>query len=101
MCKINETNDLKKFFIKLISITLAIIIAFNIIFNLIFADKLENLSQILSLDKKENIDQVKDKLWSEIKKGLDKDYILNKEDKILLYKFYIKIKNEFKEIEKN
>ena len=101
MGKINETNNLKKFFIKLISITLAIIIAFNIIFNLIFADKLENLSQLLSLDKKENIDQVKDKLRSEIKKGLDNDYILNKEDKILLYKFYIKIKNEFKEIEKN
>ena len=101
MGKINETNNLKKFFIKLISITLAIIIAFNIIFNLIFADKLENLSQLLSLDKKENIDQVKDKLRSEIKKGLDKDYILNKEDKILLYKFYIKRKNEFKEIEKN
>ena len=101
MGKINETNNLKKFFIKLISITLAIIIAFNIIFNLIFADKLENLSQLLSLDKKANIDQVKDKLRSEIKKGLDKDYILNKEDKILLYKFYIKIKNEFKEIEKN
>ena len=71
------------------------------IFNLIFADKLENLSQLLSLDKKENIDQVKNKLRSEIEKGLDKDYILNKEDKILLYKFYIKIKNEFKEIEKN
>ena len=101
MGKINETNNLKRFFIKLISITLAIIIAFNIIFNLIFADKLENLSQLLSLDKKENIDQVKDKLRSEIKKGLDKDYILNKEDKILLYKFYIKIKNEFKEIEKD
>ena len=101
MGKINETNNLKRFFIKLISITLAIIIAFNIIFNLIFADKLENLSQLLSLDKKENIDQVKDKLRSEIKKGLDKDYILNKEDKILLYKFYIKMKNEFKEIEKN
>ena len=101
MGKINETNNLKRFFIKLISITLAIIIAFNIIFNLIFADKLENLSQLLSLDKKENIDQVKNKLRSEIEKGLDKDYILNKEDKILLYKFYIKIKNEFKEIEKN
>ena len=101
MGKINETNNLKRFFIKLISITLAIIIAFNIIFNLIFADKLENLSQLLSLDKKENIDQVKDKLRSEIEKGLDKDYILNKEDKILLYKFYIKIKNEFKEIEKD
>ena len=101
MNKINETNNLKKFFIKLISITLAIIVAFNIIFNLIFADKFDNLSRILSLNEKENIDQVKDKLRSEIKNALDDDYILNQEDRILLYKFYIKIKNEFKEIEKN
>ena len=101
MNKINETNNLKKFFIKLISITLAIIVAFNIIFNLIFADKLDNLSRILSLNEKENIDQVKDKLRLEMKKALDKDHILNQEDKILLYKFYIKIKNEFEDIEKN
>ena len=101
MNKVNETNNLKKFFIKLISITLAIIVAFNIIFNLIFADKFDNLSRILSLNEKENIDQVKDKLRSEIKNALDDDYILNQEDRILLYKFYIKIKNEFKEIEKN
>ena len=101
MKKINETNNLKKFFIKLISITLAIIVAFNIIFNLIFADKLDNLSRILSLNEKENIDQVKDKLRLEMKKALDKAHILNQEDKILLYKFYNKIKNEFKEIEQN
>ena len=101
MNKINETNNLKKFFIKLISITLAIIVAFNIIFNLIFADKLDNLSRVLSLNEKENLDQVKDKLRLEMKKALDKDHILNQEDRILLYKFYIKIKNEFKEIEKN
>ena len=101
MNKINETNNLKKFFIKLISVTLAIIVAFNIIFNLIFADKFDNLSRILSLNEKENIVQLKDKLRFEIKKSLDKDYILNQEDKILLYKFYHKIKNEFKEIEQN
>ena len=101
MNKINETNNLKKFFIKLISVTLAIIVAFNIIFNLIFADKFDNLSQVLSLNEKENIDQLKDKLRSEIKKALDKDHVLNQEDKVLLYKFYHKIKNEFKEIEQN
>ena len=48
----NNKNDLKKFFIKLISITFAAIIAFNIIFNLIFADKFDNLSQVLSLNEK-------------------------------------------------
>ena len=31
----------------------------------------------------------------------DKDKILNDEDRMLLYKFYLKLKNEFKENDKN
>ena len=93
-------NKLKKFFIKLIAITFAIIIVINTTYNLIFADKLENINKFLSLNKKENRDFIKQKLRTEIQEGLDKDYILNEEDKILLYKFYLKLKNEFKEIEK-
>ena len=99
----NEDNDkasLKKFFIKLIAITFAIIIVINTTYNLIFADKLENINKFLSLNKKENREFIKQKLRTEIQEGLDKDYILNEEDKILLYKFYLKLKNEFKEIEK-
>ena len=42
---------------------------------------------------------MKDKIRSEITKGLAKEKILNEEDKMLLYQFYLKIKNEFKEIE--
>ena len=37
----------------------------------------------------------------EIRNGLSKDKILEVEDKMLIYQFYLKIKNEFKEIEKN
>ena len=70
-------------------------------YNLIFAEKFENINKILMLNEKENIDLVKNKIRSEIKKGLDKDKILNEEDKILLYNLYIKLKEEFKEIEKN
>ena len=51
------------------------------------------------LNNKESIDNVKDKIRLEIEKGLNKDNILNEEDKILLYKLYLKIKNEFKEVE--
>ena len=94
-------NKLKIFFIKLIAITFAIIIVINITYNLIFADKLENINRVLSLNKKENRELIKEKLRSEISKGLNKDHILNEEDKILLYEFYLKIKNEFKEIDKN
>jgi len=98
----NENIDrikLKRFFIKLIAITFAVIIVINTTYNLIFADKLENINKFLSLNKKENREFIKQKLRTEIKEGLDKDYILNEEDKILLYEFYLKLKNEFEEIE--
>ena len=94
----NQT-DLKKFIIKLVAVTFAIIVVINVTYNLIFADKLENINKLLLLNKKENIESLKDKVRSELKQGLEKDQILNKEDKILIYKFYLKIKNEFKDIE--
>ena len=84
----NQT-DLKKFIVKLAAITFAIIIVINVTYNLIFADKLENINKILLLNKKENIESLKDKIRSELKQGLEKDQILNKEDKILIYKFYL------------
>tara|TARA_B100001123_G_C15010967_1_gene907540 strand:+ start:547 stop:852 length:306 start_codon:yes stop_codon:yes gene_type:complete len=92
-------NDLKVFFIKLISIIVAVIICFNVIFNLIFADKIDNINEILSLNEKENRDILKDKIRLEIKRSLKKEKILNDEDKILLQKLYLKLKKELKEIE--
>ena len=95
----NSQKDIKKFIIKLIAVTFAIIIIINVTYNLIFADKLENINKILLLNKKENIESIKDKIRSELKQGLEKDQIFNEEDKLLIYKFYLKIKDEFKEIE--
>ena len=54
MSENKNKNDLKLFFIKLVSIIIAVIICFNVIFNLIFADKMDNLNTILSLNEKEN-----------------------------------------------
>ena len=99
----NEDNDktsLKKFFIKLIAITFSIIIIINITYNLIFAEKFESINKLLSLSDKESVELIKNKIRSEMKKGLLKDKIINDEDKILFYKFYLKVKNEFQEIEK-
>ena len=89
----NNKSDLKKFFIKLIAIIFAVVVVINVSYNLIIAEKLE------SIGSKENIELIKNKIRSEIKNGLDKDKILNEEDKVLLYKFYLKLKNEFDEIE--
>ena len=95
-----KKSDLKKFFIKLISVTLAIIVVLNVIYNLFLAERLENIDRILSLTDRENKTFLKDKIRNEIERSLKKEKILNEEDKILLYKFYLKLKNEFKEIEK-
>ena len=92
-------NNLKTFFIKLISITFAIIIVINVTYNLILADKLESINSLLQLNKKENIELVKNKIRLEIEKGIKKDKILNEEDKILIYKLYKKLRKEFSEID--
>ena len=99
MSQDSSKNTLKIFFIKLICITFSIIVIINITYNLIFADKLENLNKLLSINNKESIEQIKNKIRIEIRKGLAKDNILNQEDKILLYKIYHKTKDEFKEID--
>ena len=96
----NNKTDLKRFFIKLTAITFAIIVIINVTYNLIFAEKLESINKILSLNNKENIELVKNKIRLEMNKGLLKDKIMNDEDRMLFYKFYLKIKNEFQEIDK-
>ena len=99
MSQDNKSN-LKKFFIKLAAITLSIIIIINITYNLIFADKIESINKLFSLNK-DTVEIIKDKIRLEIKSGLTKDKIINDKDKVLLYKFYLKLKSEFEEIEKN
>ena len=101
MAQDTNKNTLKIFFIKLIAITFSIIVIINITYNLIFAEKLENINKLLGINNKENIEQVKDKIRIEIRNGLSKDKIFEEEDKKLLYQLYLKIKNEFKDIEKN
>ena len=95
----NNQSNLKVFFIKVIAITFSIIIIINVTYNLILADKMENINRLLQLNNKENIEEVKNKIRKEIRKGIEKDKILNDEDKVLFYKFYKKIKKEFSDID--
>ena len=94
-----KQSSLKSFFIKLISITIAIILIINVVYNLFLADKMEALNKLISLDKSKFRSELRDKVRNEIRDGLKKEKILNEEDKILLYKLYIKIKNEFKDLD--
>tara|TARA_B100001996_G_scaffold85619_1_gene63217 strand:- start:3061 stop:3363 length:303 start_codon:yes stop_codon:yes gene_type:complete len=97
----NNPNNLKSFFIKLISITIAIIIVFNVVFNLIFAQRLEKIDKIFSIFETQERKNIKNKIISELEKGLEKEEIINKEDKIIILKTYNKIKKEFKNLDTN
>ena len=96
-----EKNNLKIFFIKLASITISIIVIINVIYNLILADKLEKINSLFELDKSKFRNDLRVKIRKEIQNGLEKENILNKEDKILIYNLYKKIQKEFEEIENN
>ena len=94
-----KQNNFKIFILKLVSITFAVILIINVVYNLFLADKMEALDSLLSLDKSKFRSELKDKIRNEIRDGLEKENILNNEDKILLLKLYIKIKNEFKDLD--
>ena len=94
-------NSLKIFFTKLILVSVAFIIVINILFNLIFAERLEKIDKILLLDESLHRNEMKEKIREELTDGLNKENIIAEEDKILLYKIYLKIKKEFENLDKN
>ena len=88
-------SNLKVFFIKLISITLAIIVIINVFYNTFLADKLDILNKLSKMDKN-TAEIIKNKIRSEIRSGLEKDKILSKEDALLIREFIKKISTELK-----
>ena len=97
----NSQKNLKSFFIKLISVSIASVIVINLIFNLIFAERLEKLDKILLLDRSDVRQDMKNKIRNELNDALKKDNLIYEEDKILLYKLFQKIKKEFQDIDKS
>ena len=95
----NKNQNLKIFFIKLVSISLAIVFVINILFNLIVADKFKSVGLLLSIDELETRRELGNKIRDDIEQILKKEHIIKKEDKLLIYKLYLKIKSEFKDIE--
>jgi len=94
-------ENLRPFFIKLFAISIAVIIIINLIFNILLGERLEKIDKIISLGDSSTRKDVKLKIRSELNKGLDKENIFSKEDKVLIYKIYKKIQKEFKDLEIN
>ena len=99
--KSGSQGSLKFFFIKLISISIAIVIVINLIFNLIFAERLEKLDKLLLLDRSDVRQDMKGKIRNELNDALGKKNLIYEEDKILLYKLYQKLKKEFQNLDKS
>ena len=94
-------QNLRLFLIKLISISIASVIVINLIFNLILGERLEKIDKILSLNKSHIRNEMKGKIREELTDGLNKENMIAEEDKILLYKIYLKIKKEFENLDKS
>ena len=99
--KFKPPETLKVFFIKLISISVAVVITINLMFNLIFAERLEKIDKILLLNESLHRNEMKEKIRNELRDALNKENMIAEEDKILLYKIYIKIKKEFENLDKS
>lgn len=94
-------ENLRSFFIKLFAISIAVIIIINLIFNILLGERLEKIDKIISLSDSSTRNEIKLKIRSELNKGLDKENIFSKEDKVLIYKIYKKIQKEFEDLELN
>ena len=82
---------MKIFIYKLLISFIAIFILFQLTVGLLIKETKKTLRELSS---KESAILIKDKIRNEIKSGLLKENILNKEDALLLKQFYKKIKKE-------
>ena len=96
-----QKNNIKVFLIKLVSISIAIVIVINLIFNLILGERLEKIDKILSLNSSDARYEIKEKIRKELSDGLEKENMIAEEDKIILYKIFLKIKKEFNNLDKS
>ena len=99
--KNTSNGSLKFFFIKLVSISIAIILIINFLFNMILSERLDKIDKILNLGDRNERFEIRDKIRWEIEKGLTKENLFSEQDRILLFKLYLKIKEEFKNLDKS
>ncbi len=96
--RIPKTKNLKVFFIKLISISIAIILIINTLFNLLLSERFKQIDSLLLLTNVDNRQEYGDKLRENLNDLLEKDNLIYEEDKVLLYKLYKKLESEFEDI---
>ena len=82
----------------------AIIVAvlFGIFFEFTIGKRLDPLvNSMNTLSDKQGRKDLKNKLRKEMKKGIEKEYMLKEDDRILIYKFINKLKKEINSVDIN
>ena len=89
---------MRPFIYKVIIVTIIFIIGFEFTIGKRIDPLVKNLDKFSdSQGRKELVE----KLRKEMRKGLEKEYMLNTEDRVLLYNFFNKLRTEINSVDEN
>ena len=89
---------MRGFIFKAIIITFVLIVGFEFTIGKRMDPIVENLNRFNNDQGRKDLIN---KLRKEMRKGIEKEYMLKEEDRILVYKFFNKLMSEINEVEKN
>ena len=89
---------MREFIYKVIIITFLFIIAFEFTFGKRIDPIVENINKFSDEQGRKELIH---KLRKEMKKGVEKEYMLKEDDRVLIYNFFNKLKSEIYSAEKN
>jgi len=89
---------MRGFIFKAIIITFVLIVGFEFTIGKRIDPIVENLNRFNNDQGRKDLIN---KLRKEMRKGIEKEYMLKEEDRVLVYKFFNKLMSEINEVEKN
>ena len=89
---------MRGFIYKAIIITFIFIIGFEFTIGKRIDPIVENIDKFTNEQGRK---ELVNKLRKEMKKGLEKEYMLKEDDRVLIFKFFNKLKSEINSVEKN
>ena len=89
---------MRGFIYKTIIITFIVIIGFEFTIGKRIDPIVENINKF---SNEQGRKELINKLRKEMKKGVDKEYMLKEEDRVLIYNFFNKLMKEINSVEKN
>lgn len=92
-----KKKELKIFFIKLLSVFFVIVFIINMTINLLL-DRIPFIADLSIMNKKQIRTVIRNKIREELNSALNKENLFYDEDKKIIYKLYLKLKNEFESV---